>query len=100
MARELYRYQFDRSISVEEAENTLLLATLGAESLHGPAQVQLDAGHYFDTERRTCVIDAGTRVGQDLNRLFVGFLRGEFGEGAFAVERIEAKADAELTGVS
>ena len=35
------------------------------------------------------MIDAGTPVGRDLNRLFVGFVGREFGADAFTVERIE-----------
>lgn len=65
-----------------------MLALLAVESLHGEAQVHLDAAHFFDSALRRCVIETGTAVGQDLNRLFTGFLRREFGEDAFRVERI------------
>ena len=34
------------------------------------------------------VIDASNAIGLDLNRLFVGFLKREFGADAFTVERI------------
>jgi hypothetical protein len=88
MTRELYRYTFAPETSLEEAEASLLLALLAVESLHGEAQALLDAAHFFDTDRRACVIDAATAVGRDLNRLFVGFLRREFGPDAFAVERV------------
>jgi hypothetical protein len=90
MARDIYRYAFAPDVPAEEVEATLLLAVLGAESLHGEAQVLLDAGHCFDPDRRRCVIDAGTGVGRDLNRLFAGFLRREFGPEAFNAERVEA----------
>ena len=89
MTKELYRYAFVPEVPVEEIEASLLLAVLGAESLHGEAQVRMDAGHCFEPTKRACVIDAGTPVGRDLNRLFVGFLRREFGEDSFQVERIE-----------
>jgi hypothetical protein len=92
MARDIFRYTFAPDVPVEEAEATLLLAVLGAESLHGEAQVLLDAAHYFDPEHRACVIDAHTTVGRDLNRLFVGFVRREFGTDGFTVERAEAAA--------
>jgi hypothetical protein len=88
MTKTLYRYYFDQDVPVEEIETTLLLAVLAAESLHGESQTRLDAGHAFDAEKRTCVIDGQTSVGRDLNRLFVGFLRLEFGEDAFRVERV------------
>jgi hypothetical protein len=89
MTKELYRYSFAAGVALEEVEASLLLALLSAESLHGEAQVRLDAAHYLDPERRACVIDAGTAVGRDLNRLFVGFLRREFGGDAFRVTRVE-----------
>src|SRR5262245_49221162 len=90
MPRELYRYSFPPHVPVEDIEATLLLALWGAESLHGESQVRLDAAHFLDSDRRACVIDAGTPVGRDVNRLFVGFVRREFGNDAFQVERVDA----------
>ena len=87
MTKELYRYEFHPELLLEDVEASLLLAVLATESLHGESQVRLDASHYLDPDRRACVIDAGTPVGRDVNRLFVGFLRREFGEDSFHVER-------------
>jgi hypothetical protein len=92
MNHDLYRFRFGPEVSMEEIETTMLLALLAAEALHGEAQVRLDAGHYLDTAQRACVIDGGTEVGRDLNRLFVGFLRREFGADAFQVERVRAES--------
>lgn len=89
MAKELYRYTFTSEVPIEEVEASLLLAVLATESLHGEAQVRLDAAHYLDRAKRACVIDAGTLVGRDVNRLFVGFIGREFGADAFTVTRIE-----------
>ncbi|MEO2026661.1 MAG: hypothetical protein ABGZ23_12350 [Fuerstiella sp.] len=90
MTKELYRYEFQPDVPLEEVEASLLLAVLATESLHGESQVRLDASHYLDPDRRACVIDAGTPVGRDVNRLFVGFMRREYGEDAFRVERISS----------
>ena len=89
MTKELYRYAFTADVPIEEIEASLLLAVLATESLHGEAQVRLDASHYLDPTKRACVIDAGTPVGRDINRLFVGFIGREFGADAFRVERVE-----------
>jgi hypothetical protein len=97
MSDELYRYRFQPSVPLKELETTLLLAIMATESLHGQAQVRLDAGHCLDRDRRACVIDAATPVGRDLNRLFVGFALREFGEDAFRVEHVNA---AEAAAVS
>ena len=88
MTTDLYRYQFAEQVPAEEIEATILLSLFAVESLHGESQTRLDAAHHFDADRRTCVIDAATAVGKDFNRLFVGFLRREFGEDAFRVERL------------
>ena len=89
MSREIYKYVFDRSVDMADIETSLLLALLATESLHGESQVRLEAAHALDAEGRTCVIDAGSDVGRNLNRLFVGFDRREFGEDAFRVERVD-----------
>jgi len=92
MTKDLYRYTFTDDVPIEEVEASLLLAIMATESLHGETQPQLDAAHSLDSTKRACVIDAGTPVGRDLNRLFVGFMRREFGEDAFRVERVEAQS--------
>jgi hypothetical protein len=79
MTRTVYRYRFGPDVPFDEVELTLLLAFWGTESLHGQAQVRLDAGLATDRPGRSCIIDAGSPVGSDMNRLFVGFLRREFG---------------------
>jgi hypothetical protein len=88
MTKDIYRYSFPPPVPLDEVEATLLLAIWGAESLHGESQVRLDVAQYFDRDRRACVIGAATAVGRDLNRLFVGYLRREFGADSFRVERV------------
>ena len=90
MNREVYRYSFTSSVAFAEVEASLVLAIMAAESLHGQTRVRLDAAHAVDAGKRSCVIDASTLVGRDLNRLFVGFLSREFGPDAFKVERVDA----------
>jgi hypothetical protein len=94
MSAEVYRYSFAPLVPFEEVAASLLLAIMGVEGLHGDAQVRLDAGHALDAEKRACVIDACTPVGRDLNRLFVGFLRREFGDDAFTVSRVPRREGA------
>jgi hypothetical protein len=88
--RDIYRYTFQPDVPFEDIEASLLLAVFATESLHGEAQVRLDAAHFLERGSRACVIDAGTPVGRDFNRLFVSFLRREFGEESFHVERVES----------
>jgi len=88
MTTEVYRYTFKPNVPPEDLEASLLLAVLSAESLHGEAQVRLDAAHFCHQTPPPCVSASGRAVGRDLNRLFIGFLRREFGEDAFRVERL------------
>ena len=82
---------------MEEIEASLVLAIMATESLHGQSDVRLDAAHAFDAAKRTCVIDADTVVGRDLNRLFVGFLSREFGEDTFQVEHVATDVSVQHT---
>lgn len=89
MNTKVYRYTFSSSIPALDIEETLQLAVLSAESLHGQSRVRLDASYCMDTEKHSCVIDAGTDVGRDIVRLFTGFAIKEFGEEAFRVVSID-----------
>ncbi|MCA8989362.1 MAG: hypothetical protein KDA78_17060 [Planctomycetaceae bacterium] len=85
---DVYRYRFAESVEMLEVEASLLLSIWATEALHGESQTRLDAGHAFDAEQRKLVIDAGTEVGKDLNRILTGFLQREFEPEEFTVERI------------
>ncbi|MDB5308813.1 MAG: hypothetical protein JWO38_3015 [Gemmataceae bacterium] len=87
---DVYRYAFRPEVPITEVEQTLVLAIIATEALHGESQARLDLGHAFDAGTRACVIDARTGVGRDFNRLFVGFVTREFGPDAFTVERLPA----------
>ena len=89
MTRDTYRYRFNESIPLREAEESLLLAVLAVESLYGRSPVRLDAAFYLDREKRSCVVDAGSDVGRAIARIFTGFLTRQFGEESFRVERAE-----------
>jgi len=84
----LYRYSFQADVPKAEVQASLLLAVIAAEGLHGEAQTRLDAGHAVSGKFGACVIDASTPVGRDLAKVFTAFLRREFGEDSFRVERI------------
>jgi hypothetical protein len=90
MSLEVYRYSFSPRVSFEDVEASFVLAIMATESLHGQAQVRLDAAHAVDADKRSCVIDASTPVGRDLNRLFIGFVSREFGQDSFEVERVDS----------
>ncbi|WP_254508568.1 hypothetical protein [Anatilimnocola floriformis] len=89
MSGNAFRYDFGNDVPMEEVQASILLAVLGCESLHGETGVHLNATYSLDVAGRTCVVDVSNDVGSDLNRLFAGFVRREFGRGKFSVKRIE-----------
>lgn len=88
MVEEVYRFNFEKSVPLTEAVESLYLAIFSAEGVHGRAQVRLDAGYSFDEGRRTLVVAAGSAVGRTVAQIFTGLLARQFGEGAFTVELV------------
>jgi hypothetical protein len=95
----IYHFTFGPSVPLDEAEETLQLALIAAEALHGQPQVRLGAGYYMDPAKRGCAVNANSPAGRDVCRIFTGFLTHEFGESAFTVRRAEAKAEHALAEV-
>jgi hypothetical protein len=91
MVSNVYRYVFTEHIPFGEVEDTLQLALITLESLHGEVRVRLDARYAVEESKRACVIDASTEVGQQLNEIFLGYLRREFDDDAFEVKRVESE---------
>jgi len=99
MTREIHRYSFRRAVPAAEIKNTLFLAVMAAEGLHGQSRVRMDASYAFDAEKHACVIDTGSAVGRDISRMFVGFALREFGDTAFNVSRADHAPNAGAEGV-
>lgn len=89
MSREVYRYAFGRDVAFAEVLATLDLSLIAVESMHGESRSRLDARFVNDETKRAIVIDASTDVGRTLNQVFIGYVRREFGETAFRVERLD-----------
>lgn len=85
MNNQTYSYKFGPKTSMSDVEETLLLAVIAAEGLHGRSKINLDASFMLIEEDRACVIDADNQVGQDIARIFTGLLACEFGEDSFTV---------------
>ncbi len=93
MNHPFYLYTFHRGVPLEEVEHSLLLATLATEAVYGRSRVRLDASFILDEEERACLVDGSTRVGNHIAQVFTEFLTREFGEDAFAVERVAAEEE-------
>jgi len=88
MKREIYRYTFSKDVPFQEIEESMLLATLAVESLHGRSSLRLDAAFSLDSKQRIAAVDACTDVGRDIARVFTCFVTKQFGEELFKVERV------------
>jgi hypothetical protein len=87
MSRKFYRYKFVKNIPMEEVEDSLLLAVLATEGIHGRSRINLDAKFLLDKGKRICVVDAETEVGIHIACIFTEFLSRQFGERAFRVKQ-------------
>lgn len=87
----VYRFKFKEAISPKVIEETLFWAVFNAESVFGKPKVRLDASFLFDREKKVCVIDKTTEVGQHIAQIFTSLITREFGEDAFKVERLPTK---------
>ena len=84
----MLKFHFSEHVNMAGVEDSLYLAVLAAESIHGRTDIRLEAS--FRLKGRACSIDDGTPVGRTIARVFTGYLAREFGEGAFATVRVAA----------
>jgi len=89
MITEGYKYQFARRVRLQDAEDTLLLALLAAEGIHGRPRVRMDSAYAVDPAVRTIVVDSSTDVGQDVCGIYTSFLTKEFSGQAFDVSPLD-----------
>lgn len=87
MTKHIYRYRFARTVPARDIEETLMLALMAVESLHGRARLRMDGRYRFDKEQHVCEIDASTKVGADLAEIFTGYATREYGDDAVAIKQ-------------
>lgn len=84
----MLRFHFTEHVDMAGVEDTLLLAVLAAESIHGRTGIRLDA--FFQLKGRVCAIEDDKDVGRTIAQVFTGLLTWGFGEDAFIVARLAA----------
>ena len=90
MQTDVFRFQIDPRVPLEEAEMSLHLAMFAVEGLVGQARIRLDVGYYVDEPRRVIIVDGSNEVAGAVVRVFTNLLMREFGEDAFRVERMQS----------
>lgn len=97
MNRTIYHYQIKEGVPLDAVKDSLLLSVMAAESLYGRSRINLEARFRLEKASRVCMIEAGTKIGETIARVFTGLLIREFGEQAFKVERRETSLEVETT---
>ncbi|AMV35217.1 hypothetical protein VN12_24040 [Pirellula sp. SH-Sr6A] len=84
----VFRFTFDESVPIEEAEMTLHLAIFAAEGLFGKPRVAME--FHYDIQPFDNFIDVHgeTEVGVAVAQVFGGLLLREFGESAFRITNL------------
>ncbi len=82
-----YRFEFGKKVPLKKVEESLLLAVVVVESLHGRSALRLGTSFQLDKEDRSCLVDGSTEVGRHIACILTGLLSLEFGEEAFTVAR-------------
>ena len=90
MIRSIYRFSFDKTVSMDEVEQALALSTVAVESIHGEQAMMIDGKFTVLKRARICLIDAETQLGCDLARVLAGFMSTSSG-GCFRTEMVEFK---------
>lgn len=90
MNTKAFRFEFERSVSLTEAERTLHLAAFAAEGLFGAAVVRLELKYQVNERADTIIVDGDSDVGVAVARVYTALLLHEFGQDAFRVRPVEA----------
>lgn len=84
----MLKVKFSNDVDMREVHDTGRLAMMAVESMYGDVLCLLSVQFKTDHAARTVLIDMGTKVGQDLAAIFLGFVRREFGEESVAVSSV------------
>lgn len=85
-----YVFTFSDTVPMAGVDETLLMAVVAAEGIHGRARVRLDVKFATNAEGRTCTVSADSEAGQSVAKIFAELLVLEIGDGAFEVSDGEA----------
>ncbi len=88
MTANVFRFEFEPTVPLTEAEMSLHLSMFAVEGLYGEARVRLEASYHLDEPHRTITVDGSTEVGAAIVKVFTRLLGREFGEDAFRVRRV------------
>lgn len=80
-----YRFRFNDTIELDEAESTLHLAILAAEGLFSEALLRVSFSYRRDDAEHCLHVNGGDEISETVIRIFTSFVIKEFGSTAFTV---------------
>jgi site-specific DNA-adenine methylase len=87
MTEDHYEFEFNKSADMAKVENSLLMAVIAAEGIHGRSKVNLDARFNTSLDDRRSQVNADNSVGEDIAKVFTEFLNLEIGEYSFRISK-------------
>lgn len=95
-----YRFRFNDTIELDEAESTLHLAILAAEGLFSEALLRVSFSYRRDDEGHCLHVNGGDEISETVIRIFVSFVIKEFGSTAFTVSTVTSGQPAEPLAIA
>jgi len=84
---------FADHVEMRDVRETVALARLAAEALHGVDRLALESAAEVDLPARRVALDVSSPCGRDLATLLVGFARREYGAAALRFEPAGREGD-------
>ena len=85
------QFKFAKHVPMVEVGETLNLSILTTQNIHPKSKIQLDGWTRLDQEKRICLIDRSTEIGEQIAQQFISFITRAFGEKAFSHTRLRKR---------
>ncbi|MEN6550035.1 MAG: hypothetical protein ABFE07_28670 [Armatimonadia bacterium] len=85
--REVFCFNFQPRVDMDEVETRFFDAIFAGEGLHGGGRVRLGCSYFLKSEDHRFVVAANNEVGKDVLAMFVSLCTNHFGEDAFEVHK-------------
>ncbi len=100
MTANTYRFRFNDTIELDDAESTLHLAILAAEGLFSEALLRVSFSYRRDDAEHCLQINGGDEISETVIRIFTSFAIKEFGSTAFTISSVPRDRPAEALAMA
>ncbi|MHB1001441.1 MAG: hypothetical protein ACYC27_19555 [Armatimonadota bacterium] len=74
MTRTVYKFTFTKEVEISDINNAMAMAAIAVEAIYGEPAMKIDGKFYVSDRQRICLIDSESQLGQDLAKVFAGFI--------------------------